>query len=132
MSIIIIQHTQGVQGYQFIRSEYGAKTFTVYLSKKPGKFKCTDCRRWNVTATAVSERTIKALPTGTHQTRIQVKMHRLRCHDCGSFKMEDIQFTSDKSSRISKCLERTIIDLRKHMCIKAMNNYSVSYLLRIF
>jgi|SaaInlV_165m_DNA_3_1040750.scaffolds.fasta_scaffold25502_1 transposase len=123
MSISLLQHTQGIRGYQLLRNEYTSNTYTAHICKKSNKHQCSSCRSFDVTATLVGERIIKALPCGSKQTRINVKMHRLRCHDCKSFRMESIQFTSSAVSRVSRCLERTVLDLRKHMSIKAAANY---------
>ena len=60
---------------------------------------------------------------GTKKTTISISMHRLRCHDCGKYLMESIPFISSASNRISKVLERSILDLRKEMSIKAVANH---------
>ena len=123
MSISILQHTQGIIGYKFLRSEYSPRTYTAYICKKPDKQRCASCNSANVTATAVGKREIKALPFGTKKAIINVKMHRLRCHDCKAYRMETIQFTSSPESRISKSFERTLLELRQHMSIKAAADY---------
>jgi len=120
MSISILQHTQGIRGYQLDRSEYNAGVYIAHISKKPNKRQCVGCKSFNVTATFINERIVKGLPMGTKQMRVHVKMHRLACHDCQAYRMEDIQFIATPASRTSNCLERTLLDLRKHMCIKAV------------
>ena len=50
-------------------------------------------------------------------------MHRIYCRDCGSYLMEKLPFISNPKSRITKVLERQIIDLRAHMCIQSLANY---------
>ena len=123
MSISLLQHTQGIQGYQLLRNEYKSGRYIAHISKKPGKHQCSVCRSFDVRATLIGERVIKALPCGTKQTRFNVKMHRLRCRDCKAYRMEKIQFTSSPESRVSRCLERTLLELRKHMSIKAAANH---------
>ena len=113
MSISILQHTQGIRAYQFHRSEYKAGVYIAHISKIPNKQQCVGCKSFNVTATFINERVVKALPMGTKQMRVHVKMHRLACHDCQAYRMEDIQFLATPASRTSKCLERTLLDLRK-------------------
>ncbi|MCH2208029.1 MAG: hypothetical protein MK132_19440 [Lentisphaerales bacterium] len=54
---------------------------------------------------------------GTKKTIISISMYRLRCHDCGKYLMENIPFISSAINRISKVLERSILDLRKEMSI---------------
>ena len=123
MSISILQHTQGIQGYQLHRSEFKGGYYIAHISKKPTKQQCVNCRSFNVTATYINERIIKALPMGRKQTRFSLKMHRLFCRDCQAYRMENIQFLSASTSRVSKCLERTVLELWKHMCIKAVADH---------
>jgi len=123
MSISLLQFTQGIQGYKLHRYECRGDAVIVHISKHKNKFSCVACRSFNVTPTPVSERAIKALSIGSKQTIFNIKMHRLRCHDCCAYRMEGIHFTSSSSSRISKRLERTVLDLRKHMSIKAVADY---------
>jgi transposase len=123
MSISLLQHTQGIQGYHLLRNEYSSDTYTAHLSSQEHIQRCVECKSFKVTATAVSQREIKALPFGTKKTILKITMHRLRCHDCGAYRMERIPFTSTSSSRVTKHLVRTVLELRKHMSIKAVANY---------
>ena len=61
--------------------------------------------------------------TGSKQHVFRVQMHRLRCHDCNAYLMEDIPFTSGSHSRITRSLERSVLEVRKHMSIKALANH---------
>ena len=120
MPISILKYTHKIHGYQVLKCEHTQDSFIAHISKEKGSFRCTVCDSVNVTATPVGERLIKALPTGIKQTRFNVKMHRLRCHDCGMYLMENISFITSQQRRVSTSLERTVIDLRKHMSIKAI------------
>ena len=123
MSISILQHTQGIQGYQLHRSEYKEGFYIAHISKKPNKQQCVACKSFNVTPTFINERIVKALPMGIKATRFSIRMHRLGCHDCQAYRMEDIQFISSSTSRVSKYLERLVVDLRQHMSIKAVADH---------
>lgn len=60
---------------------------------------------------------------GRMNCTINIKMHRLKCHSCGCFKMEELSFTSSPTSRVTKAVERSIIELRKEMSIDALAKY---------
>lgn len=92
------------------------------MSKKK-TFNCSKCKSFNVNATATGVRFIKSLPVGTKKTSFCVQMHRVRCHDCSSYLMEKLSFISSSKSRITKVLERHIIELRAHMCIQSLARY---------
>ncbi|MBC8246269.1 MAG: ISL3 family transposase [Deltaproteobacteria bacterium] len=120
MPIRILKYTHEIHDYQLLKCEHTHDTFIAHISKDKNAFRCTACDGHKVTATPVGERLIKALPTGIKQTRFNVKMHRLRCHDCGMYLMENISFIASQQRRVSTSLERTVIDLRNHMSIKAI------------
>ena len=117
MSIRILQHTLGIQGYQLDRSEFKEGLYIAHISKKPNKQECVDCKSFNVTATFINERIIKVLPMGMKATRFSIRMHRLACHDCPAYRMEGIQFTSASTSRVSKYLEKKYLN-KKHKVIR--------------
>ena len=120
MSISILQHTQGIQGYQLHHSEYIDGIYTAYISKKSNKQQCVTCKSFNITASFINERVIKVLPMGIKPAQLRIRMHRLACHDCQAYRMENIQFISASTSRVSKYLERLVVELRQHMSIKAV------------
>ena len=49
--------------------------------------------------------------------------HRIYCTRCKNRGMEHIPFLSQPWSRMTKSLERTILELRQHMSIRAISNY---------
>ena len=123
MSISILQHTQGIIGYQLHRTEFKGDLCIAHISKKPNKQQCVACKSFNVTATFINERVVKALPMGIKTTHFSIRMHRLACHGCQAYRMEETQFISASTSRVSKYLERLVVDLRQHMSISAVANH---------
>ena len=63
------------------------------------------------------------MPIGIKQTRFKVHMHRLTCRDYKAYRMEEVDFIESTQSRTSKILDRTVIELRKHMSIKAIAKF---------
>jgi len=123
MSISLLQHTQGIIGYQHHFFEYGPGVIIAHISKKKDKIQCPCCRSFNITATLVGERIIKALPMGKMKASFNLKMHRVKCHDCNAYRMEKVQFLSSSTSRTTKAMERTVLELRKEMNITALAKY---------
>lgn len=123
MSTSLLYHTQGIRGYQHQCYEFSGQTVFQYVSRKPGTFTCSSCKSFNVTATATGEREIKLLPVGSHNLILKVKMHRLRCKDCQAYRMEELPFTPGPHCRHSKAFERTVLELRREMSIKAIATY---------
>lgn len=123
MSINLLEYTHELKGYQLLNYDFTGDAVIVHISKDPDQFRCTACSSKNVTATLVRTRIVKCLPIGTKQTRFNIKMHRLSCHACQAYQMEEVNLIPKASSRISNCLARMIIDLRKEMSIKAISKH---------
>ena len=58
-----------------------------------------------------------------HRFYIQVKMHRIRCHECGAYLMERLPFLPSAHARYTRALARTVIELRPEMSISAIAEY---------
>ena len=124
MSISLFQHTQGIVGFQHHRNEYLAGKLIAHIKQKDDKLQCPSCRSKNITATPMEKiKKIQVLPMGKLQCEMFVEMHRIRCHDCKDFRMEKLPFTSSSHARISRAVERSIIDMRREMSIKAVAEF---------
>ena len=117
----LLVHPLSIQGFDHQRWSFSGKRTTVeYITRQPDRFKCAVCDSHKVTATAVKEREIKAGAIGGDNWILKVKMHRVRCHECNAYCMEHLDFLSKPSSRVTKSLERSILELRRDMSISAL------------
>lgn len=76
-----------------------------------------------MTATRVGQRNICAGKAGSDNVILEVDTHRVKCHDCGCYRMEELPFLPSQKSRITRSLERTILELRSEMSITAVANH---------
>ena len=123
MSNSILFHAQGVRGFDHERWEWGGGTATAVIVRQPGRFRCPSCRSPDVTATPVGERTVRGMPLGLKPFELRVRMHRLTCHECGAFRMEQLEFLPSSHAHITRGLQRTIVELRAEMSISAIAAY---------
>jgi transposase len=123
MSNSILFHAQGVRGFEHQRWDWSDSTATCFATRQPGRFRCPSCGSADVTATPVGRRTVKGLPLGTRPFELNVQMHRLKCHDCGAYRMEQLPFLPSSHARITRALQRTIVELRAQMSISAIASY---------
>ena len=124
MSKSLLCHCAGIRGFDHVRWDYsGQRKTTEVIRRSSGKFTCPSCGSSSVTATRVGSREILNGKLGADTWVLEVEMHRIRCHDCLAFRMERLPFLSSSLSRISKCLERSIMELRPDMSISAISNY---------
>lgn len=121
MSISLYYHTHGIRkGYQLVSNEFQGEKVISAIELKRDKQQCAACRSFNVTPTFVKNRDIQSLLTGTKKHVFRVRMHRLNCRDCGKFRLEKIRFTPGSHCRYSSSLARSVLELRRHMSIKAV------------
>ncbi len=117
-----LYYTQGIRGFQQEKVEYSNKT--IIFTLKRIKFQCSKCGSTDLTITSLGQRAIKGAPYGKcTEVIFQLETHRLYCHNCQQRKVEYLPFISHPKSRINKALERTILELRPHMSIRALSDY---------
>jgi transposase len=76
-----------------------------------------------VTQHALYNRQVHGLSYGTKTLYFEFTVHRIYCLKCQTRQIEHFPFLSHPKSRITKALERTIIELRAEMSISAVANY---------
>ena len=124
MSNSILFHSLTISGFDHLRWDWSGKHLaTELIRRKPGSFECPVCHSRDVTATPVGHRLVKASKIGRDNWILNVETHRIRCHDCAAYRMESLPFLSDPKSRITRGLERTILELRPEMSISALSKY---------
>ena len=123
MSNSLLFHTQNVRGFDHQRWDWGDRKATATVVRQPDRFRCSSCGGADVTATPVGWRIVRGVPIGRRPFEMNVRMHRLKCHECGAYRMEQLEFLSSSHSHITRALERTIIELREDMSISAIANY---------
>ena len=117
-----LYYTQKVRGFQQTHVEYFSEK-AVYELKRT-VHRCPRCGSKDVSAERLGERSIRGVPMGACRVvYLRHAMHRIYCHHCHGRSMEHIPFLSHPKARLTKSFERTIIELREHMSIRAISNY---------
>ena len=122
MSTSHIYHAHGIRKFQLISEKFVGKTIEMHIRRK-GDFACPNCESSHVTAIKIGKRKIKGLKSGRKNTVFIVILHRIKCHDCGSFLHEDFEFTPAPKVHYTCSLARTVIELREEMSINAIAKY---------
>lgn len=117
-------HTQGIRGFKVVNTEYLQGNSIVSLAPKPNRdVQCPACSSLNVRLRSTGEiRRIVGLPTGSHKTFFTVPIYRVSCLDCGGKHREPLSFCS-RYARHTKALERSVMELRQEMSIKAVADF---------
>ena len=117
-----LYYTQRVRGFQQESEKYTAESATFSLRRT--QHRCPRCGSTKVVATPLRRRSIRGEPLGScREVRLEFTVHRLYCSSCKSRTMEHIPFLSHPKARISRSLERTILELRPHMSLRALASY---------
>ena len=85
--------------------------------------RCGCCGSFDVTVIFSRPRRIQASPCGRKKFYLELDVHILYCLSCKKREVEELKFLSHPKARITSLLERTIIELRGHMCISAIAKY---------
>ena len=117
-----LYYTQKVRGFQQKHVEYFREK-AVYELKRTEQ-RCPKCGSKDVFPELTGERSIRGVPMGVcREIYLRHAVHRIYCHQCHERSMEHIPFLSHPKARLTKTFERTILELRRHMSIRAVSNY---------
>ena len=119
---INLYHTQRIRGFQQVKEIYSPKSLIVKLKRT--KFNCRTCGSERLAATAIRQRQVRGQPMGECRKVVFIfSIHRVYCKDCKCRSIENIHFLSHPKIRLTRSLERTILELRQHMSIQAVANF---------
>ena len=117
-----LYYTQKVRGFQQEKVKYSKENVEIHLKRT--KHQCPYCGSSAVTVEPLRRRRIRGEPLGScRQVVLELTVHRLYCHSCRHREIEHIPFLSHPKARLTKALERTILELRQHMSIQALANF---------
>ena len=117
-----LYYTPRIRGFQQESVKYNG--FSVRYSLKRTRFQCRYCGSSRVTAKPLSRRLVHGEPMGCcHEVIFEFTTHLLYCPACKIRMVEHIPFLSHPWARMTKSLERTVLELRQHMSIRAVANY---------
>jgi transposase len=123
MSTSLVYHTQRIAGFHLLSYQFGEGRVVANVRQSPRKLACGACGSPEVTAVYVKDRPIQGLPMGRLSFWFNVALHRLKCSTCGAFRQEALPFISHPRARQSRALERTVVELRRHMSISAIAEF---------
>ena len=117
-----LYYTQHVRGFQQIKEKYTSESATFLLRRTQQR--CPRCGSADVVATPLRRRSIRGEPLGCcREVRMAFTVHRLYCHSCRTRELEHIPFLSHPKARITKSLERTILEMRQYASIQDIARY---------
>jgi len=119
----LLKSFQGIEGFITTRFDISNNELCWEIERVKENFICSHCNSKNVTATSINKREVKCLPMGLLNPKISVKMHRIKCHDCGKYLMEKLDFLPKQNCNYINSLADLAIELRNDMTISATAKY---------
>ena len=117
-----LYYTQKVRGFQQEQEKYSSKSAEIHLKRT--KHQCPYCGSTDVKPESLRRRRVRGEPLGScRKVILEFTIHLLYCHKCHHRGIEHIPFLSHPKARLTKALERTILELRQHMSIQALANF---------
>jgi transposase len=112
-----IYHTQGIHGFQAVKTSYAGGVVRVKLVADPARRPmCPICDSFDVAPREIGFRDIIGLKAGTKQVVFEVPVFRLDCLDCPANQREELPFV-EKWARHTRAVSRSIVELRRMMSI---------------
>ena len=117
-----LYYTQGIRDFQVKETIYSEERLEIRLRRK--KHLCPKCGAKSVSLQVLYERDVRGLPMGLiREVHLIYSMHRIYCHGCHEYSVEEIPFLSHPKARISIMLERMVLELREQLSIRALANH---------
>ena len=114
-----LYYTQGIRDFQVKETIYSEERLEIHLRRK--EHLCPKCGAKSVSLTVLYERDVRGLPMGLiREVHLIYSMHRIYCHCCHEYSIEEIPFLSHPKARISIMFERMILELREQLSIQAL------------
>lgn len=126
MRVMDLIFTQGIHGFQagnpvYATSADGGRTAHVNLSRSG--FRCPGCGQENVAVYGERDREIAGLPVGRMRLVLHVTIHRIYCPGCSTSHYEQMPFLPSPTARVTRQMERTILEMRREMSISAVADH---------
>ena len=118
-----LEFTQGIYGFQVVSRKRRKSEAISEIHIRRTSFRCPFCDSPDVSAYPQNERVVRAAPIGRTACLLLVSVHKLYCPDCGKTAYERLGFLPGPKSRMTRQLERAILELRPHLSIKALSEH---------
>jgi transposase len=122
MSTSLLYHGFGIQGYQYVRTNYRAGKIIFSIIPKPFSLCCSVCGSKRVKRRGTMTRMFRTVPIGSKSVFIQLPIQRVECLCCGIIRQVKIHFAEWRRS-YTKAFERYALSLSKHMTILDVANH---------
>ena len=117
-----LYYTQGIRDFQEGTTTFTGERLEIRLIRR--NHRCPKCRSRLLTLEELCERDVRGLPMGRlREVHLIYTLHRIYCHRCHERSIEPVPFISHPKARLTSEFERTILELREQVSIRALASY---------
>ena len=117
-----LYYTRGIRDFQEKNTSFSGERLEIRLIRR--NHRCQKCRSKMLTLETLCERDVRGLPMGRfREVHLIYTLHRIYCHRCHERSIEPVLFITHPKSRLTSEFERTILELREQVSIRAMASY---------
>ena len=121
-----MQNALGVSQQDCQNLRYEGNNLVLEIQTPKEKLCCPVCGSHNINRNGSHIRRFVSVPIGLSKTYIDMRVHRIQCHDCGCIKQENIDFAKGKR-RYTKAFANMVLDLSRFATIQ-----DISWFLQVF
>ena len=122
MDVSFLYHGFGLRTVECSRTEYKDNGIVLNVQTRSDKFRCPKCGSRRIVRNGFTIRRFRGVPLGRKPVYIDMRVQRVKCHDCGCDHQEHIPFTTGKRHTTHR-LERLVTDLMNIMTISEVAAY---------
>jgi transposase len=117
MSTSLLYHAFGLQGYDYVKTDYTGGTVRFTIQQRPRTFRCPVCQSRQVCPRGTQQRTFKAVPIGGKPVCVVLPIPRVECPSCQVVRQVLLPFADPRRS-YTRAFERYALELSRLMTIQ--------------
>src|SRR5262245_32059508 len=117
MSTRLLYHAFGLQGYDYVKTDYTGGTVRFTIQQRPRTYRCPVCRSRQVCPRGTQHRTFKAVPIGGKPVCVILPIPRVECPCCKVVRQVPLTF-ADPRRGYTRAFERYALGLSRLMTIQ--------------
>jgi transposase len=117
MSTSLLYHAFGLQGYDYVQTDYTGGTVRFTIQQRPRTYRCSVCDSRHVCPRGTQQRTFKAVPIGGRPVCVVLPIPRVECPSCKVVRQVPLTF-ADPRRGYTRAFERYALGLSRLMTIQ--------------
>jgi transposase len=117
MSTSLLYHAFGLQGYDYVKTDYQGGTVRFTIHQRPRTYRCPVCNSRQVCPRGTQQRTFKGVPIGGKPVCVILPIPRVECPSCKVVRQVPLTF-ADPRRGYTRAFERYALGLSRLMTIQ--------------